>query len=183
MTTFKILMSDDPDKFIYFAYGSNLLAKRMHISNTTAVRKGIAKLKNYRLDFTRHSKRWHGCSATIIPTDGYTVWGALWEVDLKELPNLDKQEGVEQGIYHRCIISVELPDGSQKTCFVYGQVNNSAKRYKLKELPEERQPSQVYKDTIVNGALESKLPDEYSTLLQSIACNDYNGDVDFNAVE
>lgn len=32
-------------KFLYFAYGSNLLSKRIHINNPSAVRAGIAKLK------------------------------------------------------------------------------------------------------------------------------------------
>lgn len=31
--------------FLYFAYGSNLLTKRIHINNPSAVRKGIGKLK------------------------------------------------------------------------------------------------------------------------------------------
>lgn len=33
------------DTFLYFAYGSNLLEKRIHIQNPTAVRKGIGRLK------------------------------------------------------------------------------------------------------------------------------------------
>jgi len=31
--------------FMYFAYGSNLLAKRIHIKNPTAIRKNIGQLK------------------------------------------------------------------------------------------------------------------------------------------
>jgi hypothetical protein len=31
--------------FLYFAYGSNLLARRLHINNPSAVRKEIGKLK------------------------------------------------------------------------------------------------------------------------------------------
>lgn len=33
------------DTFLYFAYGSNLLGKRIHIQNPTAVRYGIGRLK------------------------------------------------------------------------------------------------------------------------------------------
>lgn len=33
------------DTFLYFAYGSNLLGKRIHIQNPTAVRRGIGRLK------------------------------------------------------------------------------------------------------------------------------------------
>lgn len=31
--------------FLYFAYGSNLWTKRIHLQNSSAVRKGIAQLK------------------------------------------------------------------------------------------------------------------------------------------
>ncbi|KAK4873395.1 hypothetical protein RN001_015424 [Aquatica leii] len=165
-----------PDTFAYFAYGSNLLAKRMHLNNPSAIRIGVGRLNNYRLDFTRYSKRWHGCSATIVPHNGYFVWGALWEVSMKDLPNLDRQEGVHQSIYHRFLINAELLDGSVKECYVYEQVTNPTLHYKLKELPLDRQPSQLYKDTITKGASESKLPDKYQELLLSIACNNFNGD-------
>lgn len=32
-------------RFLYFAYGSNLWSKRIHINNPSAVRVGIGKLK------------------------------------------------------------------------------------------------------------------------------------------
>ncbi|KAJ8920297.1 hypothetical protein NQ315_011958 [Exocentrus adspersus] len=54
-------------KFLYFAYGSNLLEQRIHIQNPTAVRHDIGKLKDYQLDFITFSRRWKGASATIIP--------------------------------------------------------------------------------------------------------------------
>lgn len=43
-------MSDEyvPSKrstFLYFAYGSNLWTKRIHLQNSSAIRKGIAHLK------------------------------------------------------------------------------------------------------------------------------------------
>lgn len=31
--------------FLYFAYGSNLWTKRIHLQNSSAIRKGIAQLK------------------------------------------------------------------------------------------------------------------------------------------
>lgn len=33
------------NKFLYFAYGSNMLTKRIHINNPTAVQKDIGFLK------------------------------------------------------------------------------------------------------------------------------------------
>lgn len=92
-------------KFLYFAYGSNLWSKRIHINNPSAIRIGIGKLKvsktkhltkfsrnfqDYKLDFVTYSNRWKGASATIEPKKGKYVWGALWEVDKSDLPNLDR---------------------------------------------------------------------------------------------
>ncbi|XP_017798644.1 PREDICTED: gamma-glutamylcyclotransferase-like [Habropoda laboriosa] len=37
------------DKFLYFAYGSNMLAKRIHINNPTAVRRDVGFLKKIML--------------------------------------------------------------------------------------------------------------------------------------
>ena len=37
--------------FFYFAFGSNLLGARIHFQNPSAVSKGAARLKDYKLDF------------------------------------------------------------------------------------------------------------------------------------
>jgi len=41
---FSIDAADNMNKFMYFAYGSNMLADRIHIKNPTAVRIGTGKL-------------------------------------------------------------------------------------------------------------------------------------------
>lgn len=91
-----------------------------------------------------------------------------------------RQEGVHDHIYFRFEVDVELPDGNIKKCHVYQQVNIPAEHLKLAKLPENRQPSQVYLNTIINGAKESELPEEYQKLLQKVPHNGYNGDVDLN---
>ena len=42
--------------FLYFAFGSNLLEKRIHINNPSAVFRSIAKLKDYKLGFNYFSQ-------------------------------------------------------------------------------------------------------------------------------
>ena len=42
--------------FLYFAFGSNLLTERIHISNPSAVFRSIAKLKDHKLDFNYYSQ-------------------------------------------------------------------------------------------------------------------------------
>lgn len=93
--------------FLYFAYGSNLLADRIHINNPSAKRAGIGKievnkftlfniayrlvsLQGYELDFITFSKRWRGNSATIVNRPGSHVWGALWEINNEDMVALDR---------------------------------------------------------------------------------------------
>ena len=43
-------------KFLYFGYGSNLLTERIHYQNPSAVSKGAAELKDFKLQFRLPSK-------------------------------------------------------------------------------------------------------------------------------
>ena len=92
------------DCFLYFGFGSNLLAARIQLENPTAVCHTTACLSDYRLDFDRMSCTWHGASATVIPSPGDHVWGVVWLIKWSEITNLDDQEGVLFNIYkvHNC---------------------------------------------------------------------------------
>ncbi|XP_043279063.1 gamma-glutamylcyclotransferase-like [Venturia canescens] len=173
-------ITQTPSKFLYFAYGSNMSEKRIHINNPSAVKCRIGKLKDFRLDFNTQSKRWHGASATIIPTEDSHVWGVIWLLDNKDMPNLDEQEGVDQKIYFPMTVEVEVPDLRDRPfkCRVYQQCTNPEEFQVLSQLPEERRPSQVYLNTIIQGAVENELPSYYIEFLKTIAHNGYTGEVD-----
>jgi len=165
-------------RFLYFAYGSNLLTKRIHINNPSAVKKDIGKLKNFRLDFITYSKRWRGASATIVPTENSHVWGVIWEIDNSNLPDLDRQEGVADDIYFPMNVGVETPRGDILQCRIYQQCNNPKEFVPAGELPKERRPSPIYLKTILKGASENGLPEDYIEFLDSIPHNGYIGDND-----
>ncbi|XP_046662516.1 gamma-glutamylcyclotransferase-like [Homalodisca vitripennis] len=167
--------------FLYFAYGSNLLMKRIHINNPSASRIGIGKLKHYRLDFNYKSKRWGGAAATIVPDSGSCVWGAMWEIHNDNMSSLDRQEGVSQGVYEVVTASVERPDGATVQCRTYQLVDQPPALSEGESLPPHRQPSKVYMDTIVAGAEESGLPAYYIEQLRNIPNNGYSGPVDHHA--
>ncbi|XP_076233684.1 gamma-glutamylcyclotransferase isoform X2 [Calliopsis andreniformis] len=164
--------------FLYFAYGSNMLKKRIHINNPTAVRKDIGLLKNYRLDFITPSKRWGGCSATIVPTENYNVWGIVWELHECNLPTLDRQEGVEDKLYFPLMVDIETPTGKILNCRVYQQYSCPNEHVKLCLLPIQRRPSPLYLETILNGAKENHLPSTYIEFLKTIQHNGYSGEYD-----
>ncbi|XP_044743463.1 gamma-glutamylcyclotransferase-like [Chrysoperla carnea] len=155
-------------KFLYFAYGSNLLSKRIHLKNPSAVRKCVGKLKDYRLDFMHYSNRWKGAAATIVPTPGHTVWGAIWELDDSHLASLDHQEGVHQNMYFRFDANIETTEGNLITCKTYQQTESPELLNEGESLPLDRRPSELYKSVILEGAVESGLPNDYIEQLRKI---------------
>ncbi|KAI5718249.1 hypothetical protein M8J77_018673 [Diaphorina citri] len=156
------------DTFLYFAYGSNLNSKRIHVNNPSAKRKGVGLLKDYRLDFGRFSERWKGAVATVVPDKGEEVWGAIWEIDSKDMDNLDNQEGVHINWY-QVIEPDVLMDNQTVKCRSYHLCGNPEKQTPL---PEARYPSQLYHEVIVQGAVETGLPKEYLEKLKAIPHRD-----------
>lgn len=99
--------------FYYFAYGSNLLTKRIKVNNKTAIRVANGLLTNFRIDFADsaadekyYSPTWNGSPATIIPQTKSSVIGVIWSIKKKDLAMLDRQEGVEVGIYSPLTVEV-----------------------------------------------------------------------------
>ncbi|XP_023316744.1 gamma-glutamylcyclotransferase-like isoform X2 [Trichogramma pretiosum] len=167
-----------PNTFLYFAYGSNMLTKRIHINNPTAVQKYIGVLKDHRLDFIYHSKRWRGCASTIVPSPGSEVWGIVWEIDVSNLPALDRQESVQDNVYFRKNVTIKTDAGENVDCYVYQQCVLPKEYVEPSSLPEDRQPSLIYLNTMINGAKEFNIPNEYIEFLKSFKNNGYNGTVD-----
>lgn len=57
-------------------------------------------LQNYRLDFLTKSLNWNGCSATIVEDDGSNVWGAVWEINISNMKDLDRLVLCKKSIYN-----------------------------------------------------------------------------------
>ncbi|XP_014218192.1 gamma-glutamylcyclotransferase [Copidosoma floridanum] len=164
--------------FLYFAYGSNMLTKRIHINNPTAVQRYIGKLKDYRLDFNMFAKRWHGAAATIVPQQGSEVWGVVWEINMSNLPDLDNQEGVSSNVYCPKIVKIDTTGGKSLECRVYQQCQLPDKYVEPSLLPPNRQPSLIYLNTMIKGAKEFNIPNDYIKFLETFLHNGYNGEVE-----
>lgn len=160
-----------PDTFLYFAYGSNLLKKRIRINNPSAEFLGSGRLDGHQLDFMKYSENWRGTSATIQPTENSCVWGAVWRLHNADMPALDKQEGVDTNWYFPKIVDITVADGLKVQCRTYQQTINPPLREKGEELPEDRRPCITYLDCIVTGAIECKLPEDYIEELKKIPHN------------
>ncbi|KFO31560.1 gamma-glutamylcyclotransferase isoform X1 [Fukomys damarensis] len=158
------------ENFLYFAYGSNLLTKRIHHRNPSATFCCVARLQDFKLDFGnfqgKTSQRWHGGIATIFQSPGDEVWGVVWKMHTSNLNSLDEQEGVESGTYVVIEVKVLTQEGKQLTCRSYLMTNY-----------ESAPPSPQYKKVICLGAKENGLPLEYQEKLKAIEPNDYKGKV------
>lgn len=85
-----------------------------------------------------------------------------------------RQEGVSEKIYQPLNISVETPSGEIIQCRVYQLVEAPPKLSENAKIPYERLPSSTYLQTIIQGAIESNLPNEYISYLESMK---HNGNV------
>nr|XP_056713737.1 gamma-glutamylcyclotransferase [Euleptes europaea] len=156
--------------FLYFAYGSNLLWERITLRNPSAAFHASAKLQDYKLAFGspqgKLSLTWHGSTATILQSPGDEVWGVVWLMNSHDLRSLDKQEGVEGGLYVPIEVNVNTEEGKTLRCRSY-QMNDYVRNL----------PSPHYKKVICLGAKQNGLPNDYQKKLETIETNNYMGNV------
>ncbi|XP_034483750.1 gamma-glutamylcyclotransferase-like [Drosophila innubila] len=161
------------DKFYYFGFGSNMLAKRIHVQNPTAVIMGPALLKDYRVDFATPNKLWMGAGATIVPDPKSQTWGTLWEIDLSNLPDIDNQERVHVGWYRPQTVQVEYNNEKipARLYVIVDEPEGNVHDMPPNEVPEDRQPSKTYLKVLVKGAIESGIPEHYVKWLKGFKHN------------
>lgn len=71
--------SIEDDYFLYFAYGSNLLKERIHVSNPSATFVGTARLDRFGFGYHGFGERWRGAAATIFPRHDSHIYGVVWK--------------------------------------------------------------------------------------------------------
>ena len=152
---------------IYFAYGSNLDFAQMRNRCPSAQFVATARLPDYCLAFTRESRR-RGCGvADVLPAQGQSVWGVVYNIAETEIGLLDQDEGyrpgrpAENNSYVREQRHV-LRDGDAEQPLV-------ASIYIANPQPNPPLPNNDYKRQIVNGARFWHLPSEYVARLEQIA--------------
>lgn len=97
----------------------------------------------------------------------------MWKICRDDLEELDRQEGVECEIYRPLEVDVFVKELQKNIpCRTYELVHNPTSPLHPPDRPFERQPSKTYLTVILNGALESKLPEEYYNFLKSFKHND-----------
>ena len=142
---------------LYFAYGSNLDFAQMKGRCPSARFAGVAKLPGRRLAFTRWSGGRKGAVADAVADPAGEVWGVVFEITAEDLEVLDRCEGFTPGgsgnayVREKCTVWLDGEEQRPVQAEVYFAV------------PEENPglPSRDYRDQILRGARDWRLPPEY----------------------
>lgn len=132
---------------IYFAFGSNMNLRQMgeRCRESRFISSGV--LKGFRFVYDGTSERWGGAVGNIIPSDAESVQGALFEVTDSDLAALDRYEGYPER-YQKIEVQVEAT--GVLIAFAY---------YREGEI--EGMPSESYQATVVEGARNCGLSEDY----------------------
>ena len=137
----------------YFAFGSNMSAKRMHDRLGWSPSRSGAILHNYEMVFNKHSN--DGGKANIMSSPSNLVEGILYFVNEEDLLILDKYEGVASKQYKR--YDIEVQDNNKKSF--------AAVAYKALNTGKIFAPTEEYLNYILEG--KEFLSLEYYSKLES----------------
>jgi gamma-glutamylcyclotransferase len=116
---------------------------------------GPAELPDHRIAFLRRSIRWQSGAADIVPVQGESVWGVLWELPFG-LQDLDAKEAAGDA-YRRRPVTVHL-NGSTIPAVAYEVIEKE---------PVDVPPTREYLDTMLAGAKEHGLPEKWLRRIES----------------
>lgn len=145
----------------YFAFGSNMLFERLKKRVPSARRLGTATLQGYTLRFNKVSKDGSG-KANIVPSPDprAVVYGVLYYLDDEERRQLDKAEGLGKGYQVRYLRVRRDGAVAEEEAFAYVGAPGAIRD----DLP----PFQWYKDVVIQGATQNRLPESYVRHLESV---------------
>jgi len=105
---------------LYFAFGSNLVARQMRERCPSSRPVSRARLDGWRIAFGGHSGSWDGAVADVVREAGAWVDGVLYELSAADVYALDAFEGHPYA-YLRRQLAVATPRGRRVKAFVYAQ--------------------------------------------------------------
>jgi cation transport regulator ChaC len=145
------------DTFIYFAYGSNMLSRRLLERTPSAVFIGIGYLCGRKLVFDKDGYDGSGkCDMERTSSQSDRVYGVLYRIDSDEKPLLDQAEGLGES-YRQERVRV-ITDGGEREAMAYVAIRKAP----------DLLPYNWYKSLVVAGAVEHGLPDDYVERLRNV---------------
>jgi gamma-glutamylcyclotransferase len=144
------------DEFLSFAYGSNMLAKRLQGRTPSAAVHAVGYVECYVLAFDKQSKS--GGKGNIRATNNWDdrVYGVVFRIKKAEKAALDKAESLGFG-YREDTISVITRSGTIEALAYVGI-----------KLDPSLKPFHWYKALILAGAIENSLPTGYVDKIRKV---------------
>lgn len=144
----------------YFAYGSNLSGEQKQ-NRTGPIREARrARLDGYRIAFNKRGNDGTG-KANIVPDANRTVWGVVYRCSSDALDEMDRYEGVANGHYARKTVRVQTDAGDELDAITYVAGDSFVDDSCL--------PSKKYLETIIQGARQHGLPEDYIGEIERVA--------------
>ena len=139
----------DINKFLYFAYGSNMNFGQMKERCPRNRFIGKAYLEGFKFVFDGHSDTRHGAVANVIQSSGHNVEGGLFAITESDLKSLDRSEGYPR-VYNKEELTVRDEKGESFGVIVYKRIGERTGK-----------PSKSYLNTILKGAKDCQLSKRY----------------------
>lgn len=144
--------------FLNFAYGSNMLTRRIQERVPSARRIATAILAGYELRWHKVNRDGSGkCDIVHVQTPQAKVLGVVYEILRSQKPALDAAEGLGNG-YDEAQIVVQAAGGEMHV-----------QTYFATEIDSSSVPYLWYKALVVAGAKEHGLPNAYISTLEAVA--------------
>lgn len=159
-------------RFLYFAYGSNMLAARLRERTPSARPVAVAGLPG-------HALRWHKpgldgsgkCDVVAVADPAACVHGVLYEIARAEKPQLDRAESLGVGYAERHapvqVTSAVAFAGQAPRRAGDGWRTVEALLYVALRVDAGRLPFDWYRALVVAGAREHALPADYVAALEA----------------
>lgn len=144
------------ETFLYFAYGSNMLTRRLLERTPSARVVGVAKLADHELRWHKVGKDGSGkCDFVRAAAPQSCVHGVVFEIAVADKAALDLAEGIGKG-YKECEVEVQTAHGATAV-WTYCATN----------IDPLAKPYTWYKALVVAGAKEHGLPSAHVAALEA----------------
>jgi hypothetical protein len=142
---------------LHFAYGSNMSRRLMEMRCPAAAVVGTGSLAGWRFIINPDGV------GSIARHPGAQVLGVLWRVSARDLAAINTYEGIDTGLYARCVLPVQH-DGTMRPALVY-----------IARRRGKGTPRPGYISLVVEGARSWELPESYIRSLQRWSPSGWRG--------
>ncbi|MBX3607740.1 MAG: gamma-glutamylcyclotransferase [Piscinibacter sp.] len=147
----------DATTFLYFAYGSNMLTRRLRARTPSARVVEVARLPGHALRWHKVSRDGSGkCDIVAVDSADEAVLGVVFEIAVADQPELDHAEGLGKG-YAELQIEVQGARGPIL-----------ARTYRATNTDHLALPYDWYKALVLAGAREHGLPEPYLRAIEAV---------------